>query len=385
MITFSSQKKRQGKIATTHGDIIFPAFMPDATYGHIQYLDWTDVANAGVRELVMTTLHLEQQLGNDYLARAGGIHKFSGWTRPILTDSGGFQIFSLIHRNPNKHNKITDAGCSFIDYATGDYNFLSPETSQIIQHNVGSDIRVVLDEPVMGNASIAAIRQSVKRTTEWARRSKAKFLELNGLTDADFDNPRVKRPLLTAVIQGANRLEYREQSLNELVEIGFDIYGLGGMPLRTVKTWDLADKGGFHKELLQFLAERIPADKIRYGLGVGTPDDLVFAHSVGWDIFDTVLPTRNARHGYLYVHKGEGDTEDKHSHYDVLHIKNTRYAHSDASIDSKCSCSTCKTTSREYLRYLIKNKMGTGMRLATIHNLHFYAETMTGLRALALS
>ena len=374
-----SDSIRKGKIDTLHGDINYPAFMPDATYGTVKNTSFVQLKSAGINELVTTTLHIEQKIGSEYLRDYGGIHKFTGWDRPVLTDSGGFQVFSLIHRRANKQNKITDAGCSFIDPITGKYNFLSPESSQVIQHNIGSDIRVVLDEPLIESDSLSSIKRSVSRTTEWAKRSKKAFLNELGLSENDFDNPDIKRPLLVAVIQGANNMEYRKRSAMELMEIGFDIYGLGGMPLKTKKTWDLTDQGGFHKELLHFLAELIPQDKIRYALGVGTPDDLIFCVNNGWDIFDTVLPTRNARHGYLYVHKGEGDASFEH--YDVLHIKSERYKFDDRPIDSQITYPGTENISRAYLRYLIKNKSAIGHQYATLHNLGFYGEVMSKLRS----
>ncbi|HRN86348.1 MAG TPA: tRNA guanosine(34) transglycosylase Tgt [Candidatus Dojkabacteria bacterium] len=376
MINFDENDRslRKGKIETAHGDLNFPVFMPDATYGTISNMSFKDLEETGINAIVTNTLHLEQKLGSEKIAKLGGFHKLTGWDKPVLTDSGGFQVFSLIARRPNVKNKITDAGCSFVDYESGQYKFLSPETSQQIQAKIGSDIRVVLDEPVLENASLTDIKRSVERTTDWAKRSKKMFLELNNLSEDDFNNPKVKRPLLTAVVQGGSNFEYRKISLEALVEVGFDIYGLGGLPLQLKRTWDYSHEGGFYKELLQFLAESMPKDKLRYALGVGTPDNLRFAISVGWDLFDTVLPTRNARHGYIYVNNEIGDKE--YDNYSVLHLSNTRYEYDESPLDSSCGCHTCKTTSRAYLRYLLKIGEGSGYRLASIHNLHFYSQFM---------
>lgn len=376
-INFAKNKSRTGKVTTSHGDLVFPVFMPDATYGTISNLSYPDLNSTGIKAIVTNTLHLDQKFGSEKIAKAGGFHKLTRWDKPVLTDSGGFQVFSLINRTAALNNKITDAGCSFQDPQSGDYKFLSPETSQLIQHRIGSDIRVVLDEPVLGNASLAKIKKSVERTTLWASQSKKAFLELNGLSETDFDNPKIKRPLLTAVIQGANNFEQRRRSLEALVDIGFDVYGLGGVPLQTKRTWDYTHQGGFFKELLHFLAENLPKDKLRYALGVGTPDNIEFAVSIGWDLFDTVLPTRNARHGYLYVSQGKGD--ENFQNYSVLRIKNSQYEFDYSPIDPGCSCSTCQTTSRAFLRYLLKIGEGSGYRLATIHNLHFYSEFMRKL------
>lgn len=366
---------RQGTITTPHGVIKTPAFLPDATYGNINHLSYQDLSQTGIKELVTNTLHLQQKAGSEYIRKQGGFHKFSGWDRPVLTDSGGFQVFSLIYRRPNKHNRITDAGCSFIDYTNGNFNFLSPETSQMIQHNIGSDIRVVLDEPLIESDSLSAIKRSVRRTTEWALRSKIEFCKQIGIEPKDFDNPKIKRPFLVAVIQGANNLEYRKISAEQLVEIGFDIYGFGGLPLKVKKTWDYESEEGFHQDLIEYVANLIPEDKIRYGLGMGTPDDLHFAISKGWDIFDTVLPSRNARHGYLYVSSGAGDRQYKT--YDVLHIKAQRYENSTEKVDPNCNCECCNNINRNFLRYLFKINDPVAKRLATIHNLSFYSKAMS--------
>ncbi len=379
MINFDlkNTQGRTGKISTLHGELTFPVFMPDATYGTVSNMSYEDLKSTGIEAIVTNTLHLEQKLGSENLQEFGGFHKLTGWDKPVLTDSGGFQVFSLINRHPSTMNKITDAGCSFRDPSNGNYSFLSPETSQIIQHRIGSDIRVVLDEPVLGDASLSKIKHSVDRTTKWAIRSKKAFLELNQLSEQDFNNPKIKRPLLTAVIQGANNFEQRSASLEALKEIGFDAYGLGGIPLHTKRSWDYTHEGGFFKELLHFLSENLPKDKLRYALGVGTPDNIGFAVKNGWDLFDTVLPTRNARHGYLYVRNGIGDLD--FDNYSVIRIKKSKYEFDHTPIDDKCSCQTCKTTSRAFLRYLLKIGEGSGYRLASIHNLHFYTEFMRKL------
>lgn len=379
MILFTSKKdkSRTGKVVTDYGEMVFPVFMPDATYGTVSNLSFSDLNNTGTKAIVTNTLHLDRNYDSTKIRNFGSFHKLTNWDKPILTDSGGFQVFSLINRTKNIYNKITEAGCSFQDPRTGDYKFLSPETSQQIQHNIGSDIRVVLDEPVLENASLSSIKSSVERTTKWAIRSKKEFLKLNNLTETDFANNAIKRPLLTAVIQGSSNFEQRKKSLDALVEIGFDIYGFGGVPLKRERTWDLTYKGGFFKELLHFLAENLPQDKLRYALGVGTPDNISYAVSIGWDIFDTVLPTRNARHGLLYTSIGVGDKN--YENYSVLHIKNSRYEYDNRPIDENCKCSTCQTVSRAFLRYLLKIEEGSGYRLATIHNLYFYNKFMEDL------
>ena len=371
--------QRSWEIQTAHGKLITPLFMPDATYGSVTALSSADLLASGTTALVTTTLHLEQKLGSQYLKDLGGFNKFTGWTLPVLTDSGGYQVFSLINRYKNNKNVISDAGCSFTNYQEGSYNFLSPEISQQIQANIGSDIRVVLDEPVIEDTSLASIKESVRRTTAWAKRSKQAFLKILGITEKDFNDPNLKRPLLAAVIQGGNNFHYREKSAQELLEIGFDIYSFGGLPLHNKHSWKNDAPKGFYQELVQFVAGLIPPDKIRYGLGIGNPDNLVLAVKAGWDIFDCVLPTRNARHSYLYVHKGQGDAQ--YQNYDVLHIKSQRYQTDNGPLDSECNCPACKEISRAYLRYLLKIGSPTGLRYATIHNLSFFQQFMAGLRA----
>lgn len=351
--------------------------MPDATYGAVKALSTTDLESVKVEALVTTTLHLEQKLGSEYIRDFGGLHKFMSWNKPILTDSGGFQVFSLVHRSPNKYNKISDAGCSFLDPATGKYNLLTPESSQIIQHNLGSDIRVVLDEPTVHDGAASQARRAVERTTSWARRAKHQFLKLNGISESDFNKDQTNRPLLVAVIQGGNNFELRKQSADELQEIGFDIYGFGGLPLHNSKSWKNDAPTGFYHELLHYVGSLVHGNKPKYGLGIGTPDDLVYCSKLGWELFDTVLPTRNARHGYLYVSPGNGD--EQHQHYDVVHIKTERYAMSDEPVDPECDCECCRTVSRAYLRHLIRINEAAGFRLASLHNLRFYSRIMEEL------
>ncbi len=359
-----------------HGEINTPAFLPDATYGSINSISFADATSAGVDEIVTTTLHLELGLGSDYIQKFGGLHKFFNWNRPILTDSGGFQVFSLIHRRSSKHNYLTNHGAYFKDHKTGTVHELTPESSQIIQHKLDSDIRTVLDEPLALDASHEANSTSVARTSAWAKRSKMQFLELEKLDSnkfAEFNalDPQLgSRPLLTGVVQGAGDKKLRMQSAYELAEIGFDSYNFGGLPLRPDGSLDL--------ELSEYLVGLLPKNKLRYAMGIGTPDDIFALAHMGWDLFDCVLPTRNARHGYLYVPLGEGDVDYKH--YSVLHIKAERYKFSNEPISS-LKHPSLENVSRAYLRHLLRIKEPAGMRLATINNLNFYSKLLADLRA----
>lgn len=383
------QHNQNKNIKTPHGEIVLPAFMPDATYGSIRNISFADLSNTGIKEIVTTTLHIEQKLGSVYVAEFGGIHKFFGWDGPILTDSGGWQVFSLINSNrKNPKNKITELGCSFIDPISGNYTLLTPESSMAIQANLGGDIQTVLDDPVLPNATYADRFDSVRINTLWAKRSKDAFSKYNS---------EKNKPLLGAVIQGADDKELRRISATELIDIGFDLYNFGGIPMMSEITWKEESPEGFHRELLKFVIDLLPKDKVAYAMGVGQPDDIAYCIDIGWDLFDTVLPTRNARHGYLYVSSGFGDVDktyvpenngilknkysiDTNLNYSVLHAKNERYKFDNGPVDPLCSCECCKSVSRAYLRHLIKINEPAGFRLATIHNLAFYANWMNQFR-----
>ncbi len=381
------------KLVTNHGEIKFPAFMPDATYGSIKTVSFADAKNAGIEQIVTTTLHIEQKIGSQFIKKFGGIHKFFGWDRPILTDSGGWQVFSLINsKRGNSQNSATEVGCSFIDPNTGKSSLLTPESSMVIQHNLGSDIMTVLDFPIIGNSSLKERKECVRINTKWAERAKKKYDELHGSSSdggkktARMHNMHSRpkgegnlRPLLGAVIQGGDDFKLRKQSAKELIDLDFDLYNFGGVPLNSGLTWrDDEDKGKFYKEMLQFVSDLIPKDKIKYAMGVGQPDDIAFCVETGWHLFDTVLPTRNARHGYLYVSEEQGDVQKgyKNLKYDVLHLRSERYKFDDKPVDENCDCECCKTVSRSYLRHLIRINESSGLRLATIHNLKFYSDWM---------
>jgi len=419
-------------IETKHGTINLPAFMPDATYGSIRTASFPDIRKAGIEQIVTTTLHLEQKIGSQYIKKMGGIHKFFNWDRPILSDSGGWQVFSLINRpenlksikvkgqmtkrnldisnmidNSSKKSKesntvkekasslhvkkksvnfITDLGCTFIDPENGDSSLLTPESSLTIQFNLGADIMTVLDNPVIGDASLHDRTESVRITTNWAERSKKRFDEL--VTRDESLSPDEIRPLLGCVIQGADDFKLRKQSAEELLALDFDLYNFGGIPMMSEVTWRTNQPTGFYKEMLHYVSELIPSSKIKYAMGVGQPEDIAFCVEVGWDLFDTVLPTRNARHGYLYVSAGQGDAEKqyvsvnkkKSKEYSLLHLKSERYKYDERPVDENCDCECCKTVSRAYLRHLIRIKEPAGQRFTTIHNLRFYAKWMDGIK-----
>lgn len=365
-------------LLTNHGKINLPAFMPDATYGSIRSTSFNDVKKAGIKEIVTTTLHIEQKLGSQYIKELGGLHNFFGWDRPILTDSGGWQVFSLINsKKGDSRNRISELGCSFVDQDSGKTNLLTPESSQVIQFNLGSDIVTVLDDPIIGNASLSERKESVRINTNWAKRSKDKFIELHKNVTLRESEGDIK-PFLGCVIQGGDDFELRKRSAMDLLEIDFDIYNFGGIPLYSETTWKNDSPDGFYREMLQYVSELIPSHKLKYAMGVGHPEDIAFCVDAGWHLFDTVLPTRNARHGYLYVSQGQGDVEKgyKNLKYGIIHLKTGRYKLDNNPVDENCDCECCSTVSRAYLRHLIRISEPSGFRLATIHNLRFYSKWM---------
>lgn len=369
------------EIDTNHGKIKTPAFMPDATYGSIKSISFTDAFNSGIREIVTTTLHLEQKIGSLNIKEMGGIHKFMGWQRPVLSDSGGWQVFSLINAQKGSKNFITEAGCSFIDSKTGKQTFLSPENSIDIQLNLDSDILTALDNPIGASESLKLRKESIKLNTIWAERAIKRFKEQSSTKN---------KKILGGVIQGAGDFELRKTSALELLEMDFDIYNFGGIPMYYGESWKSEKEYRLFHEMLVFLAALIPNNKIKYAMGVGQPKDIAFCVDTGWDLFDTVLPTRNARHGLLYVSSPEGEEEIKYTGsgelknsiftYGVQHLKSLRYKMDSKPVDSNCSCECCKTVSRAYLRNLLRLNEPAGFRLATIHNLTFYTSWMKLLR-----
>lgn len=365
-------------IETKHGKIETPAFMPDATYGSIKTISFNDAKHCKVSEIVTTTLHLEQKLGSNFIKQNGGIHKFIGWDRPILSDSGGWQVYSLINSKKSKRNFITEAGCSFIDNNTGKQTFLSPENSIEIQANIGADILTALDNPIGATESLKARKDSIKLNTIWAKRAMKSFKKLSG----EFK--------IGGVIQGAGDFELRKISALELLNLNFDLYNFGGIPMYYGESWKSDKEHRLYYEMLEYVSNLIPENKIKYAMGVGQPKDIAFCVDYGWDLFDTVLPTRNARHGYLYVSESLGENTETFLgnknlnklklSYDIVRIKSQRYQNDGRPVDQNCNCECCTTVSRNYLRHLIKINEPAGFRLATIHNLTFFSNWLNLLR-----
>ncbi len=332
---------RRGRLHFPRGVIDTPAFMPVGTYGSVKGLSPQQVAETGAQILLGNTFHLMLRPGTDIIRAHGDLHDFIGWQRPILTDSGGFQVFSL-----GELRKISEAGVEFRSPIDGDRVFLSPETSMQVQRHLGSDIVMAFDECTPYPATPTQARHSMELSMRWAQRCKV----------AHGDNPAA----LFGIVQGGMYEELRQESLAILCELGFDGYALGGLSVGEPKEEML--------KVLDAIAPLLPADKPRYVMGVGTPEDLVTAVCRGIDMFDCVLPTRNGRNGYLFTSRG------------VLKLRNSRYRTDLRPLDEDCTCYTCRHFSRAYLHHLDKCQEMLGAQLCTLHNLHYYQRLMADLR-----
>lgn len=332
---------RRGAIALAHGTVQTPAFMPVGTYGAVKTMSPDEIRDIGAHIVLGNTFHLWLRPGLDVIAAHGGLHGFMGWDGPILTDSGGFQVWSL-----GALRKISEEGVKFRSPINGDLCFLTPEESMRIQRVLNSDIVMIFDECTPYPATWTQARDSMELSLRWAKRSK----------EAHAGNPNA----LFGIIQGGMFEDLRERSLQGLTEIGFDGYAIGGLSVGEPKEDML--------RILDHLPPHMPADKPRYLMGVGTPEDLVDAVQRGVDMFDCVMPTRNARNGWLFTRNGD------------IKLKNARYKMDTTPLDPECGCYTCRNYSRAYLHHLHRVGEILGSRLNTIHNLHYYQELMAGLR-----
>jgi queuine tRNA-ribosyltransferase len=333
---------RRGTIQLAHGDVQTPAFMPVGTYGTVKAMSPSELKEIDAHIVLGNTFHLWLRPGLEVIAAHGGLHKFMGWDKPILTDSGGFQVFSL-----GAMRKISEEGVKFQSPINGDTCFLTPEESMRIQKVLNSDIVMIFDECTPYPATHLEAKKSMELSLRWARRSK----------DAHAGNPNA----LFGIIQGGMFEDLRDLSLNGLKEIDFDGFAIGGLSVGEPKE-DM-------QRILAYTAPKMPQDKPRYLMGVGTPEDLVEAVSQGIDMFDCVMPTRNARNGWLFTQYGD------------IKIKNAGYKQDMAPLDADCPCYTCRNFTRAYLHHLHKVGEILGARLNTIHNLHYYQILMQGMRS----
>ena len=332
---------RRGSLAFPRGTVQTPAFMPVGTYGTVKGMLPRDIRAIGAEIILGNTFHLWLRPGTDIIEQHGDLHDFMGWDGPILTDSGGFQVFSL-----GDMRKISEEGVRFQSPVDGSRVFLDPEKSMAIQRSLGSDIVMIFDECTPYPASESAARDSMALSLRWAQRSK----------DAHGDSVAA----LFGIVQGGMYEDLRAESLAGLVSIGFDGYAIGGLSVGEPKEKMMA--------VLDIMQSRLPDDKPRYLMGVGTPADLLEGVRRGVDMFDCVMPTRNARNGNLFTSRGQ------------LKLRNARHKTSTLPLDEECSCYTCSNFSRAYLHHLDKCNEILGSQLNTIHNLYFYQQHMAGIR-----
>jgi queuine tRNA-ribosyltransferase len=332
---------RRGRLTLAHGSMETPAFMPVGTYGTVKGMSPEDLRAVGAQIVLGNTFHLWLRPGLDVIDAHGGLHRFMGWDRPILTDSGGFQVFSL-----GDLRKITEEGVTFRSPINGDACFLSPEESMRIQRSLNSDVAMIFDECTPYPADEAQAGASMELSLRWALRSKR----------AHEGNPNA----LFGIVQGGMHEKLRDRSLAGLREIGFDGYAIGGLSVGEPKE-DM-------QRVLAHTAPQLPTDAPRYLMGVGTPADIVHAVRKGIDMFDCVMPTRNARNGWIFTSAG------------TIRLRNARYRDDIRPLDENCACYTCRNFSRAYLHHLQRANEILGAHLNTVHNLHFYHQLMGDLR-----
>jgi queuine tRNA-ribosyltransferase len=339
---------RRSQLTLNHGVVQTPIFMPVGTYGSVKAMMPHELLEVGAQIVLGNTFHLWLRPGTEIIEAHGGLHGFMGWNKPILTDSGGFQVFSL-----QGMRKINEDGVTFASPIDGSKLFLTPEISMQIQTSLNSDIVMVFDEctPYKIGEQIATHAQaktSMELSSRWAKRCKIEFERLQ--------NPNA----LFGIVQGGMYEDLREQSLTALRDIGFDGYAIGGLSVGEPK----ADM----MRVLEHITPELPANKPRYLMGVGTPEDLVAGVRAGVDMFDCVMPTRNARNGWLFTRNGD------------IKIRNAKYRNDTRALDPECECHTCSNFSRAYLHHLQRANEITGARLNTLHNLHFYLKIMAQMR-----
>jgi queuine tRNA-ribosyltransferase len=344
---------RRGVLSTPHGDVQTPAFMPVGTRGAVKALTARDLEDLGAEIILGNTYHLFLRPGDELIARRGGLHRFIGWPRPLLTDSGGYQVFSLGARRT-----VSEQGAAFRSHLDGALHLLTPERAVEIQAHLGSDVAMVLDECPPAGISEAEACAAMQRTLRWAGRGRLHFERTRaGETTALVTNPGQAQ---FGIVQGGVFADLRRESAQRTVALGFEAYAIGGL--------SVGEPVESMYEVVDVTAPHLPEDRPRYLMGTGLPDDLIECVARGIDLFDCVLPTRNARNGQLLTRHGR------------LNIKNARYAEDDRPVDEQCGCYTCRHFSRAYLRHLFLSGEMTAATLNSLHNLHFYLDTMGRIR-----
>lgn len=334
-------RARLGKLRTAHGDIDTPCFMPVGTQGTVKTLSPRELEECGAQIILSNAYHLFLRPGREVIKKAGGLHKFMSWQKPILTDSGGYQIFSLALLR-----KVNDKGVEFQSHIDGLKHFLTPEDVIGIQRDLGSDILMPLDECVHYPCAKDHAEIAMKRTVDWARRSKSVVSE--------------NRQILFGIVQGATYEDLRKECVHQLTDIDFDGFAIGGVSVGEPKN--------LRYNIVNFVADLLPQDYPRYLMGVGLAEDIIEAVESGADMFDCVVPTRYGRNGSAFTSRGK------------LIIRNSPYREDFQPLDTECSCYTCKNFSRAYLRHLFNTEEILGLRLVSLHNVYFYLELMHKIR-----
>ena len=353
-ITARDGRARAGRLRLAHGVVQTPAFMPVGTRGAIKGLTFAQLNDLGAEIMLANAYHLHLRPGDEAVAAAGGLHGFTGWQKPILTDSGGFQVFSLAGRRT-----VNDDGVVFQSHLDGSARALSPESVTDIQMRLGSDVAMVFDECTAWPATRDAAAASMQRTLRWARRARDRFQALGAGQAPDVAQPTPGQAQF-GIVQGGTFQDLRNESVDGTVAVGFEAYAIGGL--------SVGEPPEMMYEVTGETASRLPDDAPRYLMGAGMPNDLVESVARGIDLFDCVLPTRNARNGQLFTQDGP------------ISIKNARYAGDLGPPDPECACPTCRTHSRAYLRHLFISGEMSASTLNTVHNLHFYLDTMRRIR-----
>ncbi len=350
----TDSKNRNSGITLPHGKLDFPVYLPDATYGMVRSADAADLERVNVQGLVMNTFHLMQKPGGLTVQSLGGMHKMSGWNRPIITDSGGFQAYSLIREN-SRFGKMTQNGITFYPEGSKRKLLLSPEKTVQLQMAFDTDIVICLDQCTHVSDDLETQSASVKRTIDWAKRCKNEYERLLGQSERKSELP----PKIFGVIQGGGSFELRRICSEALLEIGFDGFGFGG--------WPLDSEGNLLFDVLQFVRESIPARFPLHALGIGHPENLVRCFELGYDLFDCAMPTRDARHGRLYAFQDQSPQfSGRWLRY--LYIDDEKYIRSAQPLSPVCDCPVCSRYSAGYLRHLFKMNDALFPRLATLHN-----------------
>lgn len=374
---------RHKKIITKSGALKTPFFMPDATRALVKFLNNDDIKKSGIVPMVVNTYHLFLQPGMETIKKAGGVHKFMNYHKPLLSDSGGYQVFSLIHKNPNM-GKITDNEVIFRSPTSGEKHIITPEKSIQIQFDLGVDMIVCFDDPPPNNYSKEKISKAVERTIRWAKRC---LIEYNKQVKKRKLSDKM-RPLIFSVVQGGEYVDLRKRCIDGLIEVSkevgrdWDGYGFGARHVDS--------EGKFMEKILRATASFIPEKSLRFALGVGNPEDIVRCYQMGWDMFDCVIPTREGRHGRLFLRNEKIKIAKllnvkkvkSYKFYETVSVRNNKFKNDFKPVDKNCDCELCKNHTRAYLNHLFRIGDPLGMRLAAIHNLRFYAKLMKELQEL---